>query len=287
MNKEWVVDIVQRLPQGTISRGWGWLARRRHPRLGVEILKRGFVAAVGIDMNESAEAVGSYKTLEDLFVRTLKTGARRIDPGPDTLVSPVDGKVGACGVVKDGTLLQVKGRSYSLARLLDDEVSARRYEGGMYATIYLSPRDYHRIHSPLSGKISEARLIPGSLFPVFPEALQKIDELFARNERIITYIDNKKAGRVAVIKVGATMVGRIKVEYDPSLITNKSGQPTRTMTYKEPHETLKGAHLAAFELGSTVVLLVEKGRAELDLTEGVSVQMGQRIGRIKQRRAKK
>ena len=111
-------------------------------------------------------------------------------------MSPVDGTVGASGMIFDGQAFQVKGRSYSLARLLGSEDEAKRYEGGDFVTIYLSPRDYHRIHSPVSGVVSEAVLIPGALMPVFPEAGEKVDELFARNERLISYVDTKDIGRV-------------------------------------------------------------------------------------------
>src|SRR5690606_32655516 len=127
VNRDLLVDIVQRLPQGMISRGWGWLARRRRPRVFVELLKRGFVRATGIDMSEAQDGIAAYPTLEDLFVRPLRSGARRVDPDPSAVVSPVDGAVGACGTVQEGTLLQVKGREYSLARLLGSEEDAQRF----------------------------------------------------------------------------------------------------------------------------------------------------------------
>jgi phosphatidylserine decarboxylase len=264
-----------------VSRAWGWLARRKHPKLGVSLLKRTFVRATGIDMSEAQAPIGTYSTLEDLFVRHLKAGARRIEPQPDAVVSPVDGTVGEVGLIEDGTLMQVKGRSYSLARLLDDEEQAKRFEGGAYATLYLAPRDYHRIHAPVSGGISRAALVPGALFPVFREALERIDELFARNERIITYIDNKTCGRVAVVKVGATLVGRITLSYDYSVHTNYIGQGRAALFYDPPRAMQKGAALGAFELGSTVILVCEEGRISLDeLTPGRKVKMGQRIGTL-------
>lgn len=285
VKKDFVVDVVQRLPQGTISRGWGWLARRRRPRLFVELFKRGFVRATGIDMAEAAEPIGAYESLEDLFVRPLRAGARRVDPEPSAVVSPVDGSVGACGTVQEGTLLQVKGRDYSLARLLGSEEDASRYEGGPYATLYLAPFNYHRIHSPVSGDVRRATLIPGALMPVFTESVAKVDELFARNERLITYIDSPDAGSVAVCKVGATLVGRIGVTYDTELQTNVRGQARRDLTYDPPRLMNKGAELGVFELGSTVVLIGEKGRVSFDaLQPGQAVQMGQRIGSVSARK---
>jgi phosphatidylserine decarboxylase len=281
MDRAWVVDIVEKLPQAMVSRAWGWLARRRSPRVGVGLLKRTFVKAVGIDMSEAAEGMSHYQTLEDLFVRTLRPGARRIDPAPDAVVSPVDGTVGACGTVTEGTCFQVKGRAYNLARLLDDAEEAKRFEGGAYATLYLAPKDYHRIHAPVAGSVSKATLVPGALMPVFVEALHRVDELFARNERVITYLDNTSAGRVAVVKVGATLVGRISVAYDPEVRTNLEGQLRRSLAYDPPHLIQKGGELGAFELGSTVVLIAEPQRLTFEhLSEGASVRMGERIGSL-------
>lgn len=274
-----IVDIVKHLPQGFISRAWGWLARRRRPRLAVEGLKRAFVRAVGIDMSEAAQPIGAYACLEDLFVRSLRPGARRIDPDPTAVICPVDGTVGMCGTVADDTLLQVKGRTYSLSRLLDDPNAAARFEGGPYATIYLAPFNYHRIHAPVSGEVRAAAHIPGALMPVFPEALESIDELFARNERLITYIDSPDAGRVAVVKVGATLVGRITVSYDASLHTNCSVRASRHLAYNPPRLMNKGAELGIFELGSTVVLVGYAERVTFEeLTPGAEVRVGQRIG---------
>ena len=285
MQRDWLVDVVQHLPQGLVSRAWGWLARRQHPKVGVAAFKRAFVAAVGIDMSEAGAPMASYPTLEDLFVRHLRNGARRIDPEPTALVSPVDGKVGAFGTVQDGLCLQVKGRSYQLAELLGSATEAAHYEGGVYATLYLAPRDYHRIHAPLSGKVAEATLIPGGLLPVFAEAVDRIDSLFARNERIITYLDTPDAGRLAVVKVGATLVGRIALAYDPTVWSNRPGQARQNLRYDPPRLLQKGSELAAFELGSTVVLVAPPGRVTLDgLSEtGATVRMGQRIGTVKTR----
>jgi phosphatidylserine decarboxylase len=281
MDKQWMVDLVGRLPQAALSRAWGWLARRRRPRLGVTLLKHAFVRAVGIDMSEANQPINAYVTLEDLFVRRLKNGARRIDPDPAALVSPVDGSVGSGGRVHGGTLLQVKGRPYSVAALLADADAAQRFEEGEYLTLYLSPRDYHRVHAPVSGAVAAAALVPGSLLPVFPEAVQSVDELFARNERLVTYLDSPDAGRIAVVKVGATLVGRISVTYDAGVTTNRSGEARRDLAYDPPRPLAKGAELGAFELGSTVVLLAEPGRVRFDRLEpGTVVRCGQRLGTV-------
>jgi phosphatidylserine decarboxylase len=281
VNRGWIVDLVQRLPAGAMSRAWGFLVRRRHPRAAVSVAKRLFARASGMDLSEAASPIGTYDSLEELFIRRLRPGVRRVDPSPVAVVSPVDAVVGACGTVEDGTLLQVKGRSYSLGRLLDDEDEAVRYEGGPYATFYLSPKDYHRIHTPVTGVVREARIVPGRLLPVFQESVDRIDELFAKNERLITYLDTTEAGRLAVVKVGATMVGRIGVTYDLTARTNVPGGRTRHLRYDPGHALSKGEELGVFELGSTVVLMGERGRVSFDaLVPGEAVRVGSRIGTL-------
>jgi phosphatidylserine decarboxylase len=278
MNREHVVDLVKRLPQGTVSRAWGWLARRRAPTIGVRALQRTFVKMTGIDMEEAEKPLASYPTLEDLFVRRLRPGLRPICSDVDAVVSPVDGVVGQVGTVTDGTLLQAKGRHYALSRLLGDESAAATFSGGSYCTLYLSPRDYHRIHTPLAGEVREAVVIPGALMPVFLEALEQVDELFARNERLISYLDTD-SGRLAIVKVGATMVGRISVTYDSTLRTNVRSQDVVRKAYENGHPLDKGAEIGAFELGSTVILVSESAGPRFEnLREGDPVRMGQRIG---------
>ncbi len=280
-----MVGLTRTLPQGLVSRAWGWLARRRRPRVAIHALKHVFVRGTGIDMSEALFDVASYPTLEALFVRKLKSGARQVDPDPVAFVSPVDGTVGQSGMVIDGTLLQVKGRTYKLAELLGDATDAQRFEGGAYATLYLAPRDYHRIHAPLSGQVSEGVVIPGALMPVFIDAVKSVDDLFARNERIITYIDTPKHGRVAVVKVGATLVGRITLAYDPDVWTNRPGQRQRRMRYNPPRLLQKGAEVGTFELGSTVIVIAEPRRVKLDvgaIEPGAKVRMGARIGTLQE-----
>jgi phosphatidylserine decarboxylase len=286
VKREWLVDVVARLPQGVLSRAWGWLARRQHPQVGVAMLKKAFASGVGIDLSEATAQMDSYPSLEALFVRKLRPGTRPIAADALAVVSPVDALVGATGCVSAGTLLQIKGRTYSLARLLGDEAEAARYEGGAYATFYLAPKDYHRIHAPVSGQVREAHLIPGALMPVFEESLRKVDELFARNERLITFLDTPKNGRVAVVKVGATLVGRITVNYDANLIGNVQRSQDRHVTYDPPKIINKGGELGAFELGSTVVLVAERGQVQwADLDFGQRVLVGQCIGSMAKARA--
>lgn len=288
MDRSWVVDVVARLPQGWISRGWGWLARRRKPEFLATTLKHAFVRATGIDLGEAGTTVGDYTTLEALFTRGLPPQARPVEGGSRVVVSPVDGRVGMCGTVEEGTLFQAKGRSYGLADLLRDSDQAARFEGGAYATFYLAPHNYHRIHAPVSGKVTQATVVPGGLMPVFPESLNKVEALFARNERLITYLDAGAAGTVAVVKVGATLVGRISVTYDPTLRTQVGERSPRHRPYDVPPKLNKGAHLGTFELGSTVVLVATPGRIDLGgVNPGDEVKMGVQIGTLKAARRRK
>ena len=288
MKRDWVVDVVARLPQASVSRAWGWLARRRRPRLAIELLKRGFVAATGVDMSEAADPLSSYATLEELFVRPLKPGVRRVDPAPEAVVSPVDGTLGMSGLVEAGTAFQLKGRSYSVRDLLGSDVEAGRFEGGAYATFYLAPHNYHRIHAPFAGEVVRARAIPGALMPVFRESLEKVDHLFARNERLVTYLRSERAGQCAVVKVGATLVGRIAVDYDPTLRTNDRSLRGYRRSYEPPITIKKGSGLGAFELGSSVVVLFEPERVKLEpLRYGSPPRLGERIASIVQPRGSK
>jgi phosphatidylserine decarboxylase len=173
-------------------------------------------------------------------------------------------------------MLQAKGRDYSVAALLDDPMEARAFEGGPYVTLYLSPRDYHRIHAPVSGGIEGYAYIPGKLFPVNPPSVRTVPNLFCVNERLVTYL-RSPVGRVAVVKVGATCVGRIRAAYD-DIATRRGGGPS-SLRYPAPIEVEKGGELGVFETGSTVILLFEPGRVELGagLVEGATVRMGEPI----------
>ena len=281
MDSRFVVELVRFLPQGFISRGWGFIARRKRPRPLIHWLKKTFIKLNGLNMQEALRPIESYQTLEDLFIRQLKPGIHQICEKEQALVSPVDATLGACGLIESGTLLQVKGRNYGLARLLQDAEMARRIDGGNYMTFYLSPKDYHRIHCPVAGHIVQSQVICGRLFPVFPKAVATIDELFARNERLITYIKAVNHGLVAVVKVGATLVGRITTMYDPTLRTNRGSKNIKTTRYTPPIPINRGAELASFELGSTIVLLSEKNLfTQRVFAAGQKIRMGTEIGQI-------
>lgn len=282
-----MLTVLRRLPQAGLSRGFGRVADVPIPLPLRSKVIGTFAAALGIDASEAEHPIPHYRTLNEFFVRRLRQGARLWPADPAVVTSPVDGVVGQLGQIAHGQLIQAKGRVYETAELLDDRAQAARYSTGSFITIYLSPRHYHRIHTPLAGNIPSARHIPGLLLPVNAPAVQHVDRLFVRNERLVCYVDGS-GGRTAVVAVGAYNVGRISAAFDPGWsdsagigwVTNKRGTEPETRTYEPSRPIAKGAEIMAFHLGSTVVLLFEPGmelRSELE--PGLELRVGQPIAR--------
>jgi phosphatidylserine decarboxylase len=267
-----LIGFLSILPKKWLSALAGRFARSRYSRP----LIRPFARRFQINLDEAALPLEAYPTLLDFFTRELKPGLRPIPTDPNLLVSPVDGAVAQCGRLDSGELIQAKGHTYTAAALLGDEEEAKRYLGGYYITIYLSPRDYHRIHTPAEGKVVGATYVPGTLWPVNNSGVNRVPGLFAKNERLITYLETA-FGRLALVKVGATIVGSVKVVYDPNLGTNVlRGQLDRRVIQDGPTLT-KGAELGRFEFGSTVILLVEPGPYTWApaIQPGAAVRLGQ------------
>jgi phosphatidylserine decarboxylase len=235
-----------------------------------------------MDLSEARDPVTAYGSLDELFVRRLRAGAREWPTRAEVAGSPVDGVVGAHGPIAAGELVQAKGRHYMVAELLDDAAGAVRFEGGSFLTLYLAPRHYHRIHAPVGGSVAEARHIPGRLLPVNRPAVDRIDRLFPRNERLVAFIEphdpgaGAGAGAVAVVAVGAFNVGRITADFDAALVTNRRRAEVETHRYDPPVVLDRGDGLMAFHLGSTVVLLFER-RVEFaaGVAPGAEVRLGQ------------
>lgn len=262
-----------------VSRFVGQCADLELPPAVMRAVIRSYVRAWNVDLTEIAEPLESFRTFDAFFTRRLRPGARTVTPGPTTLVSPVDGRLVAHGTIERGELLQVKGVTYTVEALLDDPDAARRFHGGTYFTLYLSPRDYHRIHCPIDGEVLGYRYVPGRLFPVNRIGLEHVQGLFWRNERITTYL-RTAIGQVAVVKVGATSVGRITVSY-ADVRTNDGVAEPQAIYYARPKAINKGSELGVFHLGSTVVLLVEPPAVGLDptLAEGRAMRMGEVLAR--------
>ncbi|NCW46138.1 MAG: phosphatidylserine decarboxylase, partial [Gemmatimonadaceae bacterium] len=165
---------------------------------------RGYSRLFGANPHEAALPLDQYASINAFFTRALKPGLRPL--APNAIVSPVDAAVGAFGIVDDDTLVQAKGRTYSLAALLGDRDLAQAFAGGTYTTLYLSPKDYHRIHVPMGGRVTAATYIPGELWPVNVAAVTHVADLFAVNERIVVMLEGEHGGRMAIVPVGATMV---------------------------------------------------------------------------------
>lgn len=285
MLDELAVQILKLLPKNLLSRGMGALSEVSLPQPLQLAVNAGFAKAAGVDTEEARRRLTDYGSLNEFFTRQLKDSARPIQAtDASDLVSPVDGTLSSFGGIDGGTLLQAKGRSYDLMGLFDSGRDAAIFEGGSFATLYLSPTDYHRIHSPVAGRIGELSYIPGHLFPVNPFAVEHIDRLFAVNERLISYIHTAR-GPVAVVKVGATCVGRIQVTKEglPPVETNRPRRRRRLIRESEPVDVAPGEELAVFNLGSTVILLIADEAFGFDdgLDEGQAIRMGTLLGRFK------
>ena len=275
------LTALRLLPKNAVSRAFGVVSDIPLPPGVRGAVNGGFAAFAGADVSEAEAKPGEYTSLNKFFTRTLKAGARPIaSHDPAAMVSPVDGRLDQFGPIRESTLVQAKGRTYGLIDLLDSGRDAERFLGGHYATIYLSPRDYHRVHSPASGVVSHLGYVPGHLWPVNPLAVGNIDQLFAVNERLTTFMSNDEIGDIAVIMVGATCVGRMSLAYHDTT-TNGSFRRREDITVHGV-ELGHGDELGMFNLGSTVILLISAENFEFDpsLKAGAKMQMGQYLGAI-------
>jgi phosphatidylserine decarboxylase len=270
-------DLLRLFPKASFSSGIGWIARRKVPRPLRATVYGGFARYAGADLSALDRPIDEFERFDDFFTRPLPEGARPVDTRPGVLVSPVDGTVCEVGVSRAGRLIQCKGLDYSLEGLLADATMAQPFRDGDYITLYLAPRDYHRIHSPVAGRVVGYRHIAGAFYPVNPLSVRTVPGLFSINERIVTYLDSE-LGRVAVVKVAATGVGNISLSYDPK-VRSHVGPTGSERTYRPGFEVARGQELGMFHLGSTVILLFEPGRVSFDVSAGDGVRVGAAIGR--------
>ncbi len=224
----------------------------------------------------------AYPTYNDFFGRQLKPECRPIDTAPDSIVSPADGSIAQIGKIAEEKILQAKNHNYSLSTLLGNDNSlAATFINGSFATIYLAPKDYHRVHMPLAGKLTAMMHVPGKLYSVSPTTADNIPDLFAKNERVVT-IFNTEFGPMAVILVGAMIVGSIETVWH-GVVTPPHRAGIRKWEYAEQNINLaKGDELGRFKLGSTVILLLPKGLSTWDgeLKIDSTIQMGRKLGEI-------
>ncbi|MGH9475859.1 MAG: archaetidylserine decarboxylase [Terriglobales bacterium] len=233
-----------------------------------------FARHYGIRRQDAVEPAGGYKSLQQFFGRALRPELRPMAAQSEVMICPCDGVVTACGRTGVGQLLQAKGHAYTVAALLGDAVRAPAFAGGLYATIYLAPADYHRVHAPAAARVAEARYLPGARWPVNPRTAERVPQLLARNERLVTYLETG-AGELALVMIGACLVGAIRVNYDPGWNAGPGPHLADRRRYRPAVELGRGQELGRFEFGSTVVVLAAPGAAEaLCVREGERVLMG-------------
>ncbi len=279
MRDQTFMTLMRLLPKSALSTAVGMATRLPAPQPLHRAAMRAFAKRYRVEVEDAELPLSGYGRFADFFTRRLKPGARPIESAERAVVSPVDGAVSQVGYTERGECVQAKGIAYPVEKLLGDAVAARPFIGGAFATLYLAPRDYHRIHTPLAGKITGYAYIPGQFWPVNPASVRSLEALFCLNERLVTYLDTP-AGRCAVVAVGATCVARIRAAYD-DLLTHQ-GQPGRVHRYEQPKAVRKGDELGVFEMGSTVILLFEPGKVRWDSTlePGAVVRMGRKIGEV-------
>lgn len=234
----------------------------------------------GVELSEAAEPdPTAYPTFNAFFTRALKPGARTPDADPASLLMPADGHISQCGpITGEGRIFQAKGQSFTAAELLGDAADAQPFANGRFATVYLSPRDYHRVHMPWTGTLRETVHVPGRLFSVGTDAVAHVPRLFARNERLVCHFDTD-FGPMALVMVGALLVSGVETVWSGVEIPAYADAITRKDWRGKGITLARFAEMARFNYGSTVIVLLPPGTAELDdgLHAEVPVRLGQRL----------
>lgn len=235
--------------------------------------------AYGVDLSECEVPDGGFGSFDSFFTRRLKPGARPIEADPTTVVSPADGRIEAAGIVDPDARLSIKGCEYSLGDLLGDDEASNALVGGFFFVVYLSPRDYHRVHAPVEGAIDRVHHVAGTLYPVNEIGVRHVDRLFARNERVAIHQRSEQHGHTCTIMVGAIGVGRISLSFDSTVISNSS-LPTGRRVYPDAErpQVERGGELGMFHLGSTAIVFVRPTvQSEFVRQLGDSVRMGEAV----------
>ncbi|MFT6878791.1 MAG: phosphatidylserine decarboxylase [Granulosicoccus sp.] len=268
------------LPHHALTRVVYWLTRRES-RFTTNVIKK-FAAVFNVDMNDAIDPnLNNYKTFNAFFTRALKGDARPIAEGDNEIASPADGRVSAMGDIHDARVFQAKGRDYSLLTLLGGDGDAtERLGNGRFTTIYLSPKDYHRLHMPLGGRLIKQTHVPGRLFSVGPHTVKTLPNLFTRNERVIAQFETEH-GLMALVLVGAMNVAAIETVWD-GLVTPPQKAAMSSKGYADQNIQLKkGEEMGRFNMGSTIIVLLENPAAwRVDMQAGDAVRMGQFLGQI-------
>jgi phosphatidylserine decarboxylase len=266
--------ILRALPRARIGRAIGRLADRPWSRpVGRAVV--GLYSHVYDVAFDECEKSGDWASFDAFFTRRLRDGSRPIDPDPHTVLSPADGRVESTGAVDAGGAFVVKGRPYSVAELVGGEAEARRFEGGAGCVVYLSPRDYHRVHAPVGGLLRRIRSMPGDYYPVNAIGMRHVANLFCRNRRVAIEIEaDGGLGNVTVVMVVAMIVGRIT-----TVGIDAHDVPLGDHTFDPPLRLARGEEIGVFHLGSTAVVLVEKRATGKWLVHEGPVRYGQGLMR--------
>jgi phosphatidylserine decarboxylase len=270
-------ELLRVLPRKRISSAMGRLADVTGPTPLVNAAIRMFVRSYDVNLDEAIVPPEGFQSFDDFFTRELKPGMRPIDQRADAVVSPADGRIEDFGPVEASSRFLVKGREYDVGELLESVEDGERFRGGTFFIVYLSPRDYHRVHAPVDGRVRYARHVNGTLYPVNSIGLQHVPRLFARNERVVM-VQGSRFGDVATVMVGAIGVGRITTTFDPRIVTN-NGRESSELSYGDVGPALvRGGELGRFHLGSTaIVFLGPQHKFRFEVQAGAHVRLGQAI----------
>ena len=271
-----IITLLSVLPRKGLSRAIGGVARKPlGDKLRLPFLQW-YVGHYGVDLSECNGNLHDYPTVLSFFTRSLRDGCRPVAPEADAVVSPVDARVYSVGRAEDGRLPQGGRLDIVVRELLGGQPPWHDVD---YAVLYLSPKDYHRVHCPREGSVSRLTYRPGRLWPVFPAAARNVRSLFARNERMIVQLDTDR-GPLAVVMVGAFGVGRMRTTLVDDLVSN-DGQVREERRFYPPLDIERGAELGRFDLGSTVILLAPGGKLDWHIKSGQAVRFGQQLASMK------
>lgn len=274
-------DAQYLLPKHLLSRAVGFAAAAKLGKATTFMIQQ-FIKHYNVNTKEMAGKIEDYKSFNAFFSRPLTADARPINPNTNVVTFPVDGKISQFGKIEDKFLFQAKNHYYTTEALLADSKEAQAFKNGEFITIYLSPKDYHRVHLPFAGTLDKMIHVPGDLFSVNPFNAKHIPELFARNERVVCFF-NTEIGRMAVIFVGATIVRSISTAWEGTVAPNKNKDIAVSEYASRNLNFAKGDEIGKFFMGSTVICLFEKNKIQFneDMQSGQPTRMGMQMATLK------
>lgn len=264
------------------SQGFGKLANAHFPKPIQDLINKGYVSLMGLDMSEFRDPT-TYETLNALFTRHLEV-PRAFSEDPKDFISPCDSYITECGRIRENIAMQIKGMHYDINHFLGDEITDEnkaRLINGEYINCYLSPKDYHRYHIPCDLTVKKAVHIPGKLYPVNIPYLNKQPNLFIENERVVIECESSDGKLFYMVLVGALNVGVMQVAFEPAIQTNASSTEVSVYTYEEGIKLSKNDDFGCFEMGSTIVIIAEPEFLELGVEPGEKVSYAQSIAKVK------